>query len=332
MYEGRVSARRQRRLPVRGLDMAVVEQGSGPLVLLCHGFPETSWSWRHQQEALASAGWRAVAPDLRGYGDTVGPATAGNCDVVSLTEDLVALVHALGEQRCHLVGHDFGALLAWHAAALRPDVFRTVGCLSVGFPSFLTGPRPPLAVLREKFAGAFHYILYFQEPGVAERELEADVRGNLAKVFLASSADAPPGSAETFLPTASGRTRLLDASPPPPPGAMPWLTNDDLDAYAAAFARTGFAGALAWYRAMDRSWERLGDARGAKVDVPALYVVGDRDAVYAATRGLLSRMRDAVPRLDDIVVLEGCGHWTQQEKPGEVRDALLAFLGRHRDA
>lgn len=325
-------SRREFPLPVRDLQMRIAQQGEGPLVLMCHGFPETSWSWRRQQAALAAAGWRTVAPDLRGYGGTVGPASPDNCDVVSLTEDLVALVEALGESRCHLVGHDFGALLSWHAAALRPDVFRTVSCLSVGFPSFLTGRRRPLEVLREKLGGAFHYIDYFQHPDMAERELEADVPGALARIFWASSGEAPPESAVTFQPTLSGRTTLLADTPAPPAGAMPWLGAEDLAVYAAAFGERGFAGPLAWYRAMDRSWEALGDGRTSKVTVPALYIVGSRDVVYATTQGLLSRMQDAVPNLDPVVVLEGCGHWTQQERAAEVSAALADFLARHRDA
>jgi pimeloyl-ACP methyl ester carboxylesterase len=322
-------SRRQFKLPVGDLQMAVTEQGEGPLVLLCHGFPETSWSWRHQQQALAEAGFRAVAPDLRGYGATLGPARPDQCDVVSLTGDLVALVDALGGGPCHLVGHDFGALLSWHAAALRPDVFRTVACLSVGFPSFLTGPTPPLAILADRMGEAFHYILYFQRPGVAEAELEADVRGALAKIFWASSGEAPEAASITFQPTPSGRSTLLADTPLPPPGAMPWLSAEDLDAYVAAFSARGFAGPLAWYRAMDLGWKNLGEQRAAKVSVPALYIVGTRDVVHRTTGGLLARMRDAVPNLDGIVKLEGCGHWTQQERPTEVSSALVGFFRRH---
>lgn len=324
-----MTSRRRFTLGVRDLQMTMTEQGEGPLVLLCHGFPETSWSWRHQQQALADAGYRSVAPDLRGYGATLGPARPDQCDVVSLTDDLVALVEALGGAPCHLVGHDFGALLSWHAAALRPDVFRTVTCLSVGFPSFLTGPVPPLAILAERMRGAFHYILYFQQVGVAEAELEADVRGALAKIFWASSGEAPEAASVTFQPTASGRSTLLADTPLPPEGALPWLPDEDLDAYDAAFSARGFAGPLAWYRAMDIGWKNLGDRRTAKVTVPALYVVGTRDVVYRTTGGLLARMKDAVPNLEGIVELAGCGHWTQQERPAEVNAALVEFLGRH---
>jgi len=332
VYEGWMPARREFTLPVRDLQMRVVEEGEGPLVLLCHGFPETSWSWRGQQTSLAAAGWRTVAPDLRGYGGTRGPARPDNCDVVSLTADLVALVEALGARQCHLVGHDFGALLSWHAAALRPDVFRTVSCLSVGFPSFLTGRRRPLEVLREKLGGAFHYLDYFQHQGMAERELEADVPGALAKIFWASSGEAPAEAAITFQASGSGRSTLLADTPPPPPDAMPWLRDEDLAVYSAAFGEHGFSGPLAWYRAMDRSWEALGEGRAAKVPVPALYIVGSRDVVYATTQGLLSRMKEAVPNLEPVVVLEGCGHWTQQERATEVSAALAAFLARHRNA
>jgi pimeloyl-ACP methyl ester carboxylesterase len=322
--------RRHFTLPVRDLEMSVTEQGEGPLVLLCHGFPETSWSWRHQQQALADAGYRSAAPDLRGYGATIGPARPEQCDVVSLTQDLVALVEALGGGPCHLVGHDFGALLSWHAAALRPDVFRTVTCLSVGFPSFLTGPVPPLALLAERMGSAFHYILYFQQRGAAEAELEADVRSTLAKIFWASSGEAPDAASVTFQPTTTGRSTLLADTPLPGPGAMPWLADEDLDVYEAAFSARGFGGPLSWYRAMDIGWSNLGNNRAAKVTVPALYIAGTRDVVYRTTRGLLARMKDAVPNLQPIVTLDGCGHWTQQERPAEVSAALVAFLDSHR--
>lgn len=321
-----MTTRRVRELPVRDLRMRVIEEGSGPLVLLCHGFPETSWSWRHQITALAAAGYRVVAPDQRGYGGTMGPCDPEHCDLVSLTADLVALVEALGESRCHLVGHDFGALLAWHAAALRPDVFRTVACLSVGFPSFLTGNRPPLEILRERTGGAFHYLLYFQDPYLADAELGGDVRGALAKIFWASSGSAPTEAAITFRPTLGPRTSLLDQTPTPPPGALAWLSENDLDQYAAAFSARGFSGPLSWYRALDRTWAALGDHRGDPVTVPALYVVGTRDEVYATTQGLLARMQRAVPNLREVITLDGCGHWTQQERPAEVSGALVKFL------
>jgi pimeloyl-ACP methyl ester carboxylesterase len=220
-------------------------------------------------------------------------------------------------------------LLSWHAAALRPDVFRSVASLSVGFPSFLTGPVPPLAILADRMGGAFHYILYFQEPGIAEAEMEADVRGALAKIFWASSGEAPEEVSITFQPTPLGRTTLLAETPLPPPGAMPWLTDEDLGAYVSAFSARGFSGPLSWYRAMDLGWRNLGQRRSAKVTVPALYIVGTHDVVYRTTGGLLARMKDAVPGLDRIVTLEGCGHWTQQERPEEVASELVEFFRRH---
>lgn len=329
-YDRSMPGRRESLVYVRDLSMRVVEEGQGDLVLLCHGFPETSWSWRHQQRSLAEAGFRTVAPDLRGYGGTTGPAGPEDCDIVSLAADLVALVEALGQSSCHLVGHDFGALLAWHAAALHPDVFRSVACLSVGFPSFLTGPRPPLQVLAERGGDAFHYIRYFQTPGVAEAELEADVRGALRRIFWASCGEVDDEGAALFQASPPSRRNLLGGFDPPPSGAMAWLTPTDLDVYVSAFEERGFSGPLAWYRAMDRSWEALGEARAAKVEVPALYVAGLRDDVYRSTSGLLSRMREWVPHLEGVVTLEGCGHWTQQERPEEVSAALGEFLAQRR--
>ena len=324
-------ARRERRLQVRDLDLHLLEEGEGPLVLLCHGFPETARCWDRQLRDLAEAGLRAVAPDLRGYGATRGSASHAECDVVSLTEDLVALVHALGEEDCVLVGHDFGALLSWHAASLRPDVFRAVACLSVGFPSILAGPRAPLEVLRRKYSGSFFYIVHFQEPGVAEAELDADPRASLARIVWANSAEAPADLEAAFLPGVAPRATLFGGVEVPD-GLPSWLDPAAFEEDAADFARTGFAGALAWYRAMDRSWERLGrgvDPRAARVEVPALYVVGDRDIVHRTTGSLVARMREAVPRLEEPLVLAGCGHWTQRERPCEVSAALVDFARRH---
>jgi len=308
---------------VRDLDLRWIEQGRGPLVLLCHGFPECSWSWRHQLPALAAAGFRAVAPDLRGYGDTVGPTAPHDCDAVALSEDLVALVQALGHTSALLVGHDFGALLAWHAAVLRPELFRAVACLSVGYPTFLTGARPPMEILRERTGQDFHYILYFQEPGVAEKELEADVRRTLLAVFWASSGE----GAQAGAPFVAGtRSRFLEGIPARMPS---WLAEEDLDVYVRAFERSGFGGPLSWYRAFDIGWQRLGDRRGADVEVPALFMAGAIDPVLASTGGLLARMRTRVRHLEQSIVLDGCGHWIQQERPKEVSAALVDFAGRH---
>jgi pimeloyl-ACP methyl ester carboxylesterase len=305
------------------LDVACHEVGQGPLVLLCHGFPELGFSWRHQLGALADAGFRAVAPDLRGYGDTAGPAEPEDCSFDRLINDLVSLVAALGEQQAVLVGHDFGAFLAWHAAAVRPDIFTRVACLSVPYPTFLMGTDAPTKVLLKRIGSEDHYILYFQRIGGPEAELEADVADTLLRTYWSSSGEEP--DAEPFaaaMPRGSG----FLAGTRRPSRIPSWLTEDELAVYVDAFKRRGFAGPLAWYRAIDSSWENLARWRDAKVSQPALFMIGACDPLLAATTGLRKRMLSLVPRLSKEIILPGCGHWVQQERPLEVNRALTEFL------
>jgi pimeloyl-ACP methyl ester carboxylesterase len=303
-----------------GIRMHVVEQGTGPLVLLCHGFPESSYSWRHQLPALAAAGYRAVAPDMRGYGRTDAPAEVERYTQIHHVGDMVALLDALGEEQAVIVGHDWGAPVAWNAALLRPDRFRAVAALSV--PYSPRGSMRPTDALRKAYGDRFMYMLYFQAPGVAEQELERDVRLTIRRMLYALSGEAPPGTG--FRDKRRGAT-LLDGMPDPP--ALPrWLTDEDIDIYTGEFRRTGFRGGLNWYRNLDRSWELLAPWHRARIGVPALFIAGDRDPVIAMMRGSLDQLRETVPHLRDSVLLPGCGHWTQQEQPAPVNQALIGFL------
>jgi pimeloyl-ACP methyl ester carboxylesterase len=308
----------------------VAEQGSGPLVLLLHGFPESWYSWRHQLPALAAAGYRAVAPDQRGYGQTDRPDHVDQYTLLHLVGDAVGLLDALGVETAVVVGHDWGAPVAWHAALLRPDRFRAVVGLSVPHrPRGSTRPTPAMPQTED----ALFYQLYFQTPGVAEAEFERDVRSTMRRVLYAASGDAPAGSgpwsARPGEPVGmvSRRGGFLDLMPDPPV-LPPWLTEADVDFLAGEFGRTGFGGGLNWYRNIDRSWELLAPFAGARVAVPALYVAGERDLVVAF-RGmdrLIPNLARFVPQLRRTVMLPGCGHWTQQERPGEVNDAVIEFL------
>jgi pimeloyl-ACP methyl ester carboxylesterase len=310
-----------------GLRMHVAEAGQGPLVVLCHGFPESWYSWRHQLVALAEAGFHAVAPDQRGYGQTTAPAAIEEYTLLHLVGDMVGLLDALGEPTAAIVGHDWGAPVAWHAALLRPDRFRAVAGLSVPFrPRTATRPTTVMPQTPE----AVFYQLYFQEPGVAEADLEADPRASIRRILYWASGEArePRG------PVAAGdhgmvpRGGGLIASRPEPPALPGWLTEADLDVYAGEFARTGFRGGLNWYRNIDRNWTLLAPWAGATVTVPALYVAGERDLVLAF-RGmdqLLPSLPRFVPGLRRTLILPGCGHWTQQERPVEVTAALREFL------
>jgi pimeloyl-ACP methyl ester carboxylesterase len=322
-----------RTIAANGIKLHVAEQGTGPLVVLCHGFPESWYSWRHQLTALAEAGYRAVAPDMRGYGESERPETIDQYTLLHLVGDMVGLVDALGEETAVIVGHDWGAPVAWHAALLRPDRFRAVAGLSVPFRA--RTPVRPTTVMPQDDRALF-YQLYFQTPGVAEAELDRDPRLSIRRLMYGASGDvaADAGGAWLSRPVVGmvdRRTGLLAALPEP--AVLPaWLSEGDLDAYAAAFARDGdrggFRGGLNWYRNIDRNWELLAPFAGARVTVPALYVAGERDLVvrFPGADKMLAALPTLVPDLRRHVTLPGCGHWTQQERPAEVNAALIAFL------
>ena len=310
-----------RTIETNGIRMHVAEQGTGPLVILCHGFPESWYSWRHQLAALASAGFHAVAPDMRGYGRTDAPAEIEAYTLLHLVGDMVGLVGALGESSAVIAGHDWGAPVAWHAALLRPDCFRAVIGLSVPFRP-RGSVRPTTAMPRTDSAMFYH--LYFQAPGVAEVELGRDVRATIRRLAYSGSGDAPDRESVAMVPRDGG---FLDHTIDP--ATLPsWLTDADVDFYVGEFARTGFRGGLNWYRNIDRNWELLAPFGGATVNVPALYVAGDRDLVvrFPGMDQLLANLSKFIPKLRRTVMLPGCGHWTQQERPREVNDAMLEFL------
>jgi pimeloyl-ACP methyl ester carboxylesterase len=316
---------KQRIVEANGVRLNIAEQGDGPLVLLCHGFPESWYSWRHQLAPLAAAGFHVVAPDMRGYGKSDRPEAIDQYTIFHLVGDMVGLLDALGATTAVIIGHDWGATVAWHAALLRPDRFRAVAALSVPFR-----PRakvPPTSAMPRTPDSQF-YQLYFQEPGVAEAELERDPVTTVRTMLLGGSGDAPRGVSAGggigMVARGGGFLRGGITS-----AALPlWLSDHDIDFYAGEFRRTGFRGALNWYRNIDRNWELMAPFAGAPIAVPALYVAGDRDMVVAfpGMDQLLANLKRFVPRLHSTVMLAGCGHWTQQERPSEINGALIDFL------
>jgi epoxide hydrolase A/B len=319
---------RHRTVETNGIRMHVAEQGDGPLVLLCHGFPESWYSWRHQLAALAAAGFHAVAPDMRGYGQTEQPAEIDQYTLLHLVGDMVGLADALGGGPAVIAGHDWGAPVAWHAALLRPDRFRAVIGLSVPFRP--RGSVRPSTAMPQTDDAVF-YQLYFQAPGVAEAELSRDVRSGIRRVLYAGSGEGRQAGAGLGDPAAVGmvpRAGGFLSHTAEPPAAPTWLTDADVDFYAGEFTRAGFRGGLNWYRNIDRNWELLAPYAGARVMVPALYVAGDRDLVvhFRGMDQLLPNLKKFVPDLRRTIMLPGCGHWTQQERPKEVNDAMIAFL------
>ena len=310
-----------RQIPVNGIEMHVAECGAGPMVLLCHGWPELWYSWRHQLKALAEAGFRAVAPDMRGFGRTEAPDDVAAYTIFHNVGDMVALVAALGEKRAAIVGHDWGAPVAWHAALLRPDIFTAVAGLSV--PHRKRGRGAPLDTLR-KAGKADYYWIYFQDEA-AEDEFARDAGFTLRRLFHIGFGDTP--RAEKMSLYVDRTKGLLGPSRAPVP-LPPWLTESDIEVFAAEYRRTGFRGGLNWYRNIDRNWELTAPWQDAVIAQPALFIAGSRDAVITGSMGerALEDLESVVPNLERKVLIDGAGHWIQQERPDEVNAALIEFL------
>src|SRR5262249_49629160 len=317
-----------RQIDTNGIRMHIAECGAGPLVVLCHGFPESWYSWRHQLLALAEAGFCAVAPDMRGYGQTDRPEAIDQYTLLHLVGDMVGLLDAIGAADAVIIGHDWGAPVAWSSALLRPDRFRGVVGLSVPFWQRL--PFRPTSLMSQNEQAVF-YQLYFQTPGVAEAEFERDVRRSIRSLLYSASGDAqrPPDAGkpghEVRMVPRQGGFLVHTANPATLP---PWLTEAAVDFYVGEFTRTGFRGGLNWYRNIDRSWELFAPFAGRQITVPGLYIAGDRDLVVGF-RGIdliLANLPRAVPNLRGTAFLPGCGHWTQQERPAEVNAAILKFI------
>ena len=304
---------------VNGVELSVVDEGSGPLVVLSHGFPELSYSWRHQIPALAAAGYRVLAPDQRGYGRSSQPELVEAYDIECLTGDLLALVDAVGEEQAVFVGHDWGALVVWSLAQRAPERVRGVVGMSVPFTP--RGSTPPVASMRAAFGDSFFYVVYFQEPGVADADLGADPAKTMTRFLAGVAPGDGSGAARMFAPY--GEMGMVDRLPEAH-GLPSWLTQDELDHYIAEFSRTGFTGGLNWYRNLERNWERSPHLAGVKVEVPALFVTGVNDPVNVMIPSTI--MDEWVPDLRGKVVIDGAGHWVQQEKPAEVNAALVDFL------
>jgi pimeloyl-ACP methyl ester carboxylesterase len=319
---------RHRHVDTNGIRMHVAEAGpdDGPAVVLCHGFPECWYSWRHQLRALGDAGYHVLAPDQRGYGTTDMPLSVDEYTQLHLVGDIVGLLDACGIDTAVVVGHDWGAPVAWHCALLRPDRFRGIAALSVHFAGIapIATPRvPPTEAMRAAMGDAFLYFLYFQEPGVAERELDADLRRTLGSILYGLSGDVPRDEYRFFDPSARCFFDLVHDLP----GPLDWLSTEDLDVFTESFAHHGtFFGGLNWYRNIDRSQALLAPFAGRQVEQPALFIGAEFDSIFGQTEASVLATRAAVPNLRDPVWAAGSGHWIQQEAPAVVNEALLEFL------
>ena len=311
-------------LDVNGLRMQVAMQGSGPLVLLCHGFPELWISWRAQLDALAAAGYRAVAPDMRGYGGTAAPDDATAYTQLHLVGDMVELVRALKETQAVIVGHDWGAPVAWNAALLRPDVFRAVVGMSV--PYSPPGRVEMLSALGQAGIHNF-YLQYFQAPGVAEAELERDVGASIRRIHFGASGEGQALLGRSVFGAIEPGKGFLDylVEPHSPPA---WWSTADIAHYTTEFTRTGFRGGLNWYRNIKRSWELLAPWRGQVIRQPSMFIAGARDDVlkFPSSKPQIENFSKTLPGLRGSHILEGAGHWIQRERAQQVNSLLIDFL------
>lgn len=299
----------ERLVDTNGVTLKVLEAGErgNPVVVLTHGFPELAYSWRHQIPALAAAGYHVLAPDQRGYGGSSRPAAIDAYNIVELTADIAGLLDDVGAERAILIGHDWGSPVATNFPLFFPDRVAAVAALSV--PPVPRASGPPTQIWRRMAGDNFFYILYFQEPGVADAELGADVRESMRRMVTMEGVSAPPDE--------------LRGRPVPP---LPdWISADEFEHYVQAFTETGFTGPLNWYRNFDRNWELTESTPAQTITVPTLFLAGTADPVLGFTPR--DRVREVVTGDYREILIDGAGHWLQQERPDEVNAALLEFLG-----
>jgi pimeloyl-ACP methyl ester carboxylesterase len=314
-----------RTIDVGELKLRVAVEGSGPLVLMVHGFPESWYSWRHQLGPIAEAGFTAAAIDVRGYGGSDKPQPVADYAMEHMVADVAGAIRALSpDAPAVIVGHDWGAPIVWNSALTQPELVRAVAGLSV---PYLGVPTRSLREIYEQVftsQGRFFYQHYFQAEGVAEAEMQADVRGALRRFYYAISGDAPDGTWPTD--KLVGDALLLRLPDPAPFPA--WLTAADLDYYVGELERSGFRGPLNRYRNHDADFAWLQAFKGRKIEQPALFIGGERDLVLSmfGRNDFVPAMRAEVPDLRGWDVLPGCGHWTQQERPAEVNARLIPWL------
>ena len=311
----------ERTIATNGVQLHTLEAGEpgAPLVVLAHGFPELAYSWRHQIPALAAAGYHVLAPDQRGYGRTTCPVDIADYNVAALSGDLIGLLDDVGAEKAVFVGHDWGAPVVWGSAQLHPERVEAVVGMSV--PPVPRSKVAPTTAFRAIFGDNFFYMLYFQEPGAADAELGADPRRTITRMLGGLTRSDDPAAA--LLMIAPGPAGFIERLPETD-GLPSWITPEEVDHYVDEFTRTGFTGGLNWYRNMDRNWELLAEPPAATIEVPAMFIGGTADPVLSFMRP--DRAPELVTGRYREVLIDGAGHWLQQEKPGQVNELLLDFL------
>ena len=306
----------ERLVETNGVTLRLTEAGErgNPVVVLAHGFPELAYSWRHQIPALAAAGYHVLAPDQRGYGGYSRPEAIEDYTIAELTADIAGLLDDVGAERAVLVGHDWGSPVVTNFPLFYPD--RVAGVAALSVPPVPRASAPPTQIWRQIFGDNFFYILYFQEPGVADAALNADPRASLQRMVALQGFGGP----------------VDEMTEQPLPPLPDWMSAEEFDQYARAFEQTGFTGPLNWYRNFDRNWEITDPAAGnlaaTTITAPLLFLAGSADPVLGFTPR--DRVTEVATGGYREVMLDGAGHWLQQERPDEVNAALLEFLGELR--
>lgn len=318
---------RHETIHVNSVDLSVRESGDpgSPLIVLAHGFPETSHSWRHQMAPLADAGYHVVAPDQRGYGHSSVPRDVAAYGTDQLSADLIGLAEHYGHERAIYVGHDWGALLLWDLCRMHPDRVTAAVAASVAFANW---PAPPLDIMSARYGDRFFYINYFQRPDEAEAELENDVADTMAKVLWGASGGArnnPMFFTIDELPPMEG-TRFLTGRPVPPALPWSWMSHDDFAVYVEEFSHSGFFGPVSWYRNMNANYERTRRHPVEAMTMPVHFITGEHDPVNLTNPQFDASMRAVLPNYKGSTIIGGAGHWVQQEGPVEFNEALLTFL------
>jgi pimeloyl-ACP methyl ester carboxylesterase len=312
-------------IPSNGIELHVATAGpkDGQPVVLCHGFPELWYSWRYQLDALSDAGYRVFAPDLRGYGGSSKPTEVAAYGSDQLTADLCGLLDHYGYEQAVFSGHDWGSMVVWELGRLHPERASAIYNMSVPYSS---SPARPTDIFEAIFAGKFFYMLYFQAVGPAEEEFESDPRLFLRTMLYSAGGEGMSNPNPSAFDLPREGTRMLDMLTPAPDTLPAWLTEDDVDTYTEAFAKGGFFGPVSFYRNMDANWERAKDLPASLYTMPTGFLTGSLDPVNVMMAGAGEAMAAVLPNFKGATMVEGAGHWVQQEKPAETNAALLAFL------
>jgi pimeloyl-ACP methyl ester carboxylesterase len=309
------------------LHVAVAGPADGPPVVLCHGFPELWYSWRHQLGALGDAGYRVLAPDLRGYGGSSAPSDVAAYGSDELTGDLCGLLDHYGYEHAAFSGHDWGAMVVWELGRLHPERVSAIYNMSVPYSN---ASGPPTAIFKHIYGDKFFYMLYFQEVGPPEAEFDADPRRYVRTMLYAAGGEGMAGGRPAPADAPAAGTKFLDILGPGPDVLPAWISEHDVDVYTEGLTRHGLFGPVSFYRNLDANWGRAKDLPASLYTMPTGFLTGSLDPVVFMQPGAIDAMAATLPDFRGGTVVEGAGHWVQQERPAETNAALLEFLAATR--